>query len=105
MTGGRADLCCMDDVETPENSYSQLLREKLSETVREVDALLKPTEDDELQYRFPHLPMWLIRQVCGRAVVLGTPQPPWAAGRRVGGQVGPPRRRAALAETLPAANM
>lgn len=74
LTGGRADLCVLDDVETPENSYSVLLRERLSDTVREVDALLKPIKEEELRARFPHLPFDVVQQITGRVVVLGTPQ-------------------------------
>ena len=53
MTGGRADIIIADDVEVPNNSETQLQREKLSERVKEFDAILKPK---------------------GRILYLGTPQ-------------------------------
>lgn len=53
ITGNRADLIVVDDVEIPKNSYTHLLRERLAELVKEFDAVLKPG---------------------GRIVYLGTPQ-------------------------------
>lgn len=53
MAGSRADLIVPDDVETPVNSMTQLLRDRLWEAVKEFDAILKPG---------------------GRIVYLGTPQ-------------------------------
>ena len=40
MTGSRADLIVADDVEVPNNSATQTMREKLSNTVKEFDAIL-----------------------------------------------------------------
>ena len=42
ITGGRADEIIADDVEVPNNSYTQAARDKLSEAVKEFDAILKP---------------------------------------------------------------
>jgi len=42
ITGGRADEIIADDIEIPNNSYTQMMREKLSEAVKEFDAILKP---------------------------------------------------------------
>jgi hypothetical protein len=42
MTGSRADLIVADDVEIPTNSLTQLKRDRLSEAVKEFDAVLKP---------------------------------------------------------------
>ena len=42
MTGSRADIILADDVEIPNNSATQMAREKLGETVKEFDAILKP---------------------------------------------------------------
>lgn len=53
ITGSRADLIVGDDVEIPKNSGTQLQRDKLSEQVKEFDAILKPG---------------------GEVVFLGTPQ-------------------------------
>lgn len=53
ITGSRADLIIGDDIEIPKNSYTHHLREKLGDSVKEFDAVLKPE---------------------GRIVYLGTPQ-------------------------------
>lgn len=53
LTGSRADLIVADDVESANNSMTQVMRDKLSETVKEFDAVLKPD---------------------GRIIYLGTPQ-------------------------------
>ena len=42
MTGSRADLIIADDVEVPNNSATQTMRDKLSEAVKEFEAILKP---------------------------------------------------------------
>lgn len=42
MTGGRADEIIADDVEVPNNSDTVTMRMKLSERVKEFDAILKP---------------------------------------------------------------
>lgn len=53
ITGSRADVLIADDIEIPNNSATQLMRDKLSEAVKEFDAILKPG---------------------GRIIYLGTPQ-------------------------------
>jgi len=42
LTGGRADEIIADDVEVPNNSETQTMRDKLAERVKEFDAVLKP---------------------------------------------------------------
>lgn len=42
LTGSRADIIVGDDVETPSNSFTQVLRDQLFELVKEFDAVLKP---------------------------------------------------------------
>lgn len=42
ITGTRADLLIADDVEVPNNSGTQMQRDKLSESIKEFDAILKP---------------------------------------------------------------
>jgi|TARA_R100000231_G_scaffold138808_1_gene118140 hypothetical protein len=54
LTGSRADLIIADDVESANNSQTQLMRERLSETVKEFDSIIKPE--------------------VGRIIFLGTPQ-------------------------------
>jgi hypothetical protein len=42
LTGSRADIIVVDDVEVPNNSMTQMMRDKLAEAVKEFDAILKP---------------------------------------------------------------
>ncbi|MDB4236330.1 phage terminase large subunit [Planktomarina temperata] len=53
LAGSRADVFVADDIEVPNNSMTQGMRDKLSEAVKEFDAILKPD---------------------GRIIYLGTPQ-------------------------------
>ena len=53
LAGSRADVLIADDIEVPNNSATQGMRDKLSESVKEFDAILKPN---------------------GRIIYLGTPQ-------------------------------
>jgi hypothetical protein len=53
LTGSRADLIIADDVESANNSQTQMMRDKLAETIKEFEAIIKPG---------------------GRIVFLGTPQ-------------------------------
>lgn len=53
LVGNRADLIIADDIESPNNSATTVMREKLSEAIKEFDAILKPG---------------------GRILFLGTPQ-------------------------------
>ena len=50
LTGSRADRIIADDIEIPKNSETQLMRDKLSELVKEFDAVLKPLEDARIIY-------------------------------------------------------
>ena len=54
LTGSRADLIIADDVETSGNTQTQLMRDKLSESIKEFEAIIKPEKS--------------------RIVFLGTPQ-------------------------------
>lgn len=42
LTGGRATIIVADDVEVPKNALTQAMRDKLSEAVKEFDAVLTP---------------------------------------------------------------
>jgi len=53
LTGSRADIIIADDIESANNSQTQLMRDKLSETVKEFESIVKPG---------------------GRILFLGTPQ-------------------------------
>lgn len=45
LTGGRASLIVSDDVEVPKNSYTESMREKLADLVKEYDAIILPGGD------------------------------------------------------------
>ena len=53
LAGSRADVIVADDIEVPNNSATQVMREKLAESIKEFDAILKPE---------------------GKIIYLGTPQ-------------------------------
>ena len=48
LTGSRADLIIADDIEVANNSATMLMREKLSEQVKEFDAILKPDDSSKV---------------------------------------------------------
>lgn len=50
ISGARADLIVPDDVEVPNNSETQVMRDKLSEAIKEFDAVLKPGPLSEIVY-------------------------------------------------------
>ena len=50
LTGSRADILIADDVEVANNSDTQGARDKLSESVREFDAVLKPLPTSRIIY-------------------------------------------------------
>lgn len=48
LTGSRADIIVADDIEVPANSATHALRWKLSEQVREFEAIIKPKESSKI---------------------------------------------------------
>lgn len=50
LTGSRADLIIADDIEVPTNSATQAMRDKLSEQIKEFDAILKPTDEAKVMF-------------------------------------------------------
>ena len=50
LTGSRADIIIADDVEVVNNSYTQGMRDKIKEAVKEFDAILKPNDGTEITY-------------------------------------------------------
>jgi hypothetical protein len=50
LTGSRADLIIADDIEVPNNSATQTMRDKLSEQVKEFDAILKPLDSSKVMF-------------------------------------------------------
>jgi len=64
LTGSRADIIVADDIETPGNSATQMMRDKLSELVKEFDSILKPLETSRIIYLgTPQLEMSLYNQL------------------------------------------
>lgn len=65
LTGSRADILIADDVEVPGNSATQAARDRLSELVKEFDAILKPG-GTVIYLGTPQTEMTLYRQLEGR---------------------------------------
>ena len=64
LTGSRADLMILDDIEVPGNSMTELMREKLLQLTTEVESILTPKEDS-------------------RICILGTPQTTFTVYRKL----------------------
>lgn len=79
LTGSRADVIVFDDVETPKNSYTHLLRERLAELVKEAAAILKPDDTSQIIYLgTPQVEASLYRRLPSRgyAVAIWTSEVP-----------------------------
>jgi len=50
LTGSRADWIIPDDIEVPNNSSTQLMRDKLAEQVKEFDAILSPKAGSAIRF-------------------------------------------------------
>lgn len=50
ITGSRADIIIADDCEIPNNSATQMMRDKLSEAVKEFDSIIKPLPTSRIIY-------------------------------------------------------
>ena len=67
LTGSRADIIVADDIETPGNSATQMMRDKLSELVKEFDSVLKPLDSSRIIYLgTPQLEMSLYNALAER---------------------------------------
>ncbi len=64
LTGSRADLMVLDDIEVPGNSMTELMREKLLQLTTEVESILTPKADS-------------------RICILGTPQTTFTIYRKL----------------------
>ena len=64
LTGSRADLMVLDDIEVPGNSMTELMREKLLQLATEVESILTPKQDS-------------------RIAILGTPQTTFTVYRKL----------------------
>ena len=65
LTGSRADLMVLDDIEVPGNSMTELMREKLLQLCTEAESILTPKNDSRICY-------------------LGTPQTVFTVYRKLG---------------------
>ena len=50
LTGSRADLMVLDDVEVPSNSLTEMMREKLLQLCTEAESILTPKKDSRIMY-------------------------------------------------------
>ena len=50
LTGSRADLMILDDIEVPGNSMTQMMREKLLQLCTEAESILTPKDDSRIMY-------------------------------------------------------
>ena len=50
LTGSRADLMVLDDIEVPGNSMTELMREKLLQLCTEAESILTPKTDSRIMY-------------------------------------------------------
>ena len=50
LTGSRADLMILDDIEVPGNSMTEMMREKLLQLCTEAESILTPKEDSRIMY-------------------------------------------------------
>ena len=50
LTGSRADLMILDDIEVPGNSMTELMREKLLQLCTEAESILTPKDDSRIMF-------------------------------------------------------
>ena len=50
LTGSRADLMVLDDIEVPGNSMTELMREKLLQLCTEAESILTPKDDSRIMF-------------------------------------------------------
>lgn len=50
LTGSRADLMILDDIEVPNNSMTEMMREKLLQLCTEAESILTPKKDSRIMY-------------------------------------------------------
>ena len=50
LTGSRADLMILDDIEVPGNSLTEIMREKLLQLCTEAESILTPKSDSRIMY-------------------------------------------------------
>ena len=68
LTGSRADLMILDDVEVPGNSMTELMREKLLQLCTEAESILTPKSDSRIMYLgTPQTTFTIYRKLAERA--------------------------------------
>ena len=68
LTGSRADLMILDDVEVPGNSMTELMREKLIQLCTEAESILTPKSDSRIMYLgTPQTTFTIYRKLAERA--------------------------------------
>lgn len=71
LAGSRADIVIADDIEVPNNSATQVMREKLSTAVKEFDAVLTPKPDSRVIFLgTPQTEMSVYNELAGRGYTL-----------------------------------
>lgn len=63
LTGGRATILISDDVEVPKNSLTETMRERLSELIKEYDALVVPEGFDIIYLGTPQTEQSIYKKV------------------------------------------
>lgn len=66
LTGGRGTILIADDVEVPKNSYTEGMRERLAELVKEFDALVVPEGFDIIYLGTPQTEQSIYQKVRSR---------------------------------------
>lgn len=66
LTGGRSTILIADDIEVPKNSYTEGMRERLAELVKEFDALVVPEGFDIIYLGTPQTEQSIYVRVRGR---------------------------------------
>ena len=68
LTGSRADLMVLDDIEVPSNSMTELMREKLLQLVTESESILTPKQDSRIMFLgTPQTTFTIYRKLAERA--------------------------------------
>ena len=68
LTGSRADLMILDDIEVPGNSMTELMREKLLQLVTESESILTPKQDSRIMFLgTPQTTFTIYRKLAERA--------------------------------------
>jgi hypothetical protein len=71
LTGSRADVIIADDIESLNNSLTQVMRDQLAERIKEFDAVLKPLQTSRIIYLgTPQSEMSLYNQLPERGYVI-----------------------------------